>query len=526
MLGLSAKDKISCDFLCDVMEGAQKNNDVELEVTCFFLIAFNVLLMPSTDMYLSAPQMQAAMNLEKIRQINWRKEILYHLAKGVKARKSSKTETTDNIYGPVTVLLLFYLDHLKKTELQADVLVTPRICYYNSAMVSDLVNDTTDISGKDFQKLELGDATLYSLNYNECDKVKPPKTNKDIMQCRRRVNQEKDGGIKKTKGGKNTLNTSVRIPALVDFINCHLKDIPRYLHNDAIKTVKEKHSSMMKLYEQILDIESDTSSTISNLLDRYSYLDEFYSSHILSKEKWEEKDFEQKYVVDLYGIRISEYLFVQSMKPTGWLSNFIIDVVCAIWREEEEWRDKIILSQPAVRELLARSIGEFVKKELSDLDKKQIFVPVLSKDENGNGEHWSLLVVDIGKGKNYILDSLSSQCPRMEMTSVLSTLKVHFAATTLNNFSSFETEKPELSEQINGNDCGIHMLLYMEGFGRKKIDDFSPEDVQMYRKKLVKDLYDNLHNKPHDMEFMSPTSTWTDDNGFVRLQDTTRAGRS
>jgi hypothetical protein len=32
----------------------------------------------------------------------------------------------------------------------------------------------------------------------------------------------------------------------------------------------------------------------------------------------------------------------------------------------------------------------------------------------------------------------------------LSTLKVHFAATTLNNFSSFETEKPELSEQING----------------------------------------------------------------------------
>lgn len=180
MLGLSAKDKISCDFLCDVMEGAHKNNDVELEVTCFFLIAFNVLLMPSTDMYLSAPQMQAAMNLEKIRQINWRKEILYHLAKGVKARKISKTETTDNIYGPVTVLLvsifktiivifsptknyltinlclqLFYLDHLKKTELQADVLVTPRICYYNSAMVSDLVNDTTDISGKGFQKLEV-----------------------------------------------------------------------------------------------------------------------------------------------------------------------------------------------------------------------------------------------------------------------------------------------------------------------------------------------------------------------------------
>lgn len=50
----------------------------------------------------------------------------------------------------------------------------------------------------------------------------------------------------------------------------------------------------------------------------------------------------------LHGIDISEFHFVQSMKPGGWLSNFIVDVQCSIWSAKEEWKDKIILSQPAV----------------------------------------------------------------------------------------------------------------------------------------------------------------------------------
>jgi hypothetical protein len=57
---------------------------------------------------------------------------------------------------------------------------------------------------------------------------------------------------------------------------------------------------------------------------------------------------EKLYVVSLHDVNIFEYLFVQSMKPGGWLRNFIVEVQCCIWMKMEEWKDKIILSQPAV----------------------------------------------------------------------------------------------------------------------------------------------------------------------------------
>lgn len=81
---------------------------------------------------------------------------------------------------------------------------------------------------------------------------------------------------------------------------------------------------------------------------RYKDLDEFYSKHIMSKADWEQKHFGNKAAVDINGITISEHDFVKSMKLNGWISNFIVDVQCSIWREEEEWKDKIILSQSAV----------------------------------------------------------------------------------------------------------------------------------------------------------------------------------
>jgi LEA14-like dessication related protein len=68
----------------------------------------------------------------------------------------------------------------------------------------------------------------------------------------------------------------------------------------------------------------------------------------MSKADWEQKHFGNKAAVDINGITISEHDFVKSMKLNGWISNFIVDVQCSIWREEEEWKDKIILSQSAV----------------------------------------------------------------------------------------------------------------------------------------------------------------------------------
>lgn len=97
----------------------------------------------------------------------------------------------------------------------------------------------------------------------------------------------------------------------------------------------------------------------------------------------------------------------------------------------------------------------------------------------------------------------------------LSMLEVYFKATALFDFSSYsrETKAQESNEWVilhlylefvphsiifmcypSGNyyanvfcrnDCGVYMLLYMEGYGRKKIDDFSPVSVTHFIQETV-----------------------------------------
>ncbi|XP_015643646.1 uncharacterized protein [Oryza sativa Japonica Group] len=145
-------------------------------------------------------------------------------------------------------------------------------------------------------------------------------------------------------------------------------------------------------------------------------------------------------------------------------------------------------------------IRGYVEKELSNLaKKKQIFVPILVRALDGSGLHWYLLVVDIENGIRYILDSLPSRGTRSATETVLSALEKYFAKGGHIDFSSFSTKTPNLKSQTNGSDCGFYMLLYMERFGRMKIDDINENDVLMYRKKLVKDIYENPNNNPKDV---------------------------
>ncbi|BAH93305.1 Os06g0122600 [Oryza sativa Japonica Group] len=471
--------KIGVDYLRDVMEEAKETKDVELEVKCFFFIAFHTLLLPKKDGYLTLHQMQAGMNLARIQRINWRKVLLNHLKDGVKSwwksqakstkpgAKSTKPGGVASVYisGPVTVLLLYYLDFLKSKS-ESDVSQTPRICYYGESMVTDLVQETMQKDGKRFDNLKFRttEETCYSRSYNECEKVKVQKVS-GKQKKNKRTRLGKNKGEKGDKEEKGThVNPAVRrkevvkrygeraekdsgakndmvahIPALEDFVKSSLEHMPRYLHSDAIKTVKQNHSSIVEMYEKIMKTQSQMPSKMESLVDRYKDLDEFYSKHIMSKADWEQKHFGNKAAVDINGITIAEHDFVKSMKLNGWISNFIVDVQCSIWREEEEWKDKIILSQSAVNELLGLTqIRGYVEKELSNLaKKKQIFVPILVRALDGSGLHWYLLVVDIENGIR--------------------------------------------------SDCGFYMLLYMERFGRMKIDDIN------------EDIYENPNNNPKDV---------------------------
>lgn len=72
---------------------------------------------------------------------------------------------------------------------------------------------------------------------------------------------KRDGGkVEKNGGGKNDM--VLRIPALEDLVKSSLKDMPHYLHNDAIKTVKLNHWSTVEMYDKILDTQSQMSSLL------------------------------------------------------------------------------------------------------------------------------------------------------------------------------------------------------------------------------------------------------------------------
>ncbi|KAF2924916.1 hypothetical protein DAI22_06g014300 [Oryza sativa Japonica Group] len=278
------------------MEEAKETKDVELEVKCFFFIAFHTLLLPKKDGYLTLHQMQAGMNLARIQRINWRKVLLNHLKDGVKSwwksqakstkpgAKSTKPGGVASVYisGPVTVLLLYYLDFLKSKS-ESDVSQTPRICYYGESMVTDLVQETMQKDGKRFDNLKFRttEETCYSRSYNECEKVKVQKVSgKQKKNKRTRLGKNKgEKGDKEEKGthvnparaekdsgAKNDM--VAHIPALEDFVKSSLEHMPRYLHSDAIKTVKQNHSSIVEMYEKIMKTQSQMPSKMESLVDR------------------------------------------------------------------------------------------------------------------------------------------------------------------------------------------------------------------------------------------------------------------
>jgi hypothetical protein len=70
----------------------------------------------------------------------------------------------------------------------------------------------------------------------------------------------------KDSGAKNDM--VAHIPALEDFVKSSLEHMPRYLHSDAIKIVKQNHSSIVEMYEKIMKTQSQMPSKMESLVDR------------------------------------------------------------------------------------------------------------------------------------------------------------------------------------------------------------------------------------------------------------------
>lgn len=99
LFDLGPKDHITNNHILSATEYAKKFDDVHLEVTCFFLLLFNGLLMPSTAQYISVRSIGYAADLEWIGKVNWCKLALDNIALSFVCR---------SVYNPATLLVSFF----------------------------------------------------------------------------------------------------------------------------------------------------------------------------------------------------------------------------------------------------------------------------------------------------------------------------------------------------------------------------------------------------------------------------------
>ncbi|RCV40664.1 hypothetical protein SETIT_9G073500v2 [Setaria italica] len=189
---------------------------------------------------------------------------------------------------------------------------------------------------------------------------------------------------------------------------------------------------------------------------------------------------------------VTKTTFRESLKPDGWMSSFVMDAQCEIWRSQ--WPDKIILTNYASKELLDQNGTKSLDKELNEENvnnAKQIFVPV-----NAERVHWILVVMDFDKHKVQILDSFASETYLVPAYKVASQLELYLM-TKFNLHTGYPKERDlKLEKQKNINDCGFHVLLYIQRYGRSDMYKIDTEQILCYRKQLAYELKHESNDHP------------------------------
>uniref|UniRef100_K3Z309 Ubiquitin-like protease family profile domain-containing protein n=1 Tax=Setaria italica TaxID=4555 RepID=K3Z309_SETIT len=122
---------------------------------------------------------------------------------------------------------------------------------------------------------------------------------------------------------------------------------------------------------------------------------------------------------------------------------------------------------------------------------KQIFVPV-----NAERVHWILVVMDFDKHKVQILDSFASETYLVPAYKVASQLELYLM-TKFNLHTGYPKERDlKLEKQKNINDCGFHVLLYIQRYGRSDMYKIDTEQILCYRKQLAYELKRESNDHP------------------------------
>ncbi|GLT79394.1 hypothetical protein SLA2020_508850 [Shorea laevis] len=189
---------------------------------------------------------------------------------------------------------------------------------------------------------------------------------------------------------------------------------------------------------------------------------------------------------------------LQCLKPGAWLNDEVINVYLELLKEREQREPKKFLKCHFFNTFFYKKlVGEngynykAVKRWTSErklgyflIDCDKIFVPIHKE------VHWCLAVINKKDQKLQYLDSLKGKD-----TKVLNALERYFVEEVKDkcgkdiDISSWEHEYVEdLPEQLNGFDCGVFMLKYMDFYSRGCGLCFNQEHMPYFRLRTAKEI--------------------------------------
>ncbi|XP_021320615.1 uncharacterized protein LOC110437004 isoform X2 [Sorghum bicolor] len=256
--------------------------DTKMKVRCFLMmIVLNKFLIPSSGSHLNDRQAQIAWDLDSVVKIDWCKLVFEDLKDCIKNRY----DDNNNCSGCSIVLLIVVFEAL-----------VPSKC------------PTTEPSviGYDDEKLKLL-----------------------LEQIRDKVGVKKESGIdvsnkaQPTEQNRSFLEFEEEIHAIMKEMADHLDDVKCMVPD-------EKRES--------IQCSLGTFNTLTKRLWALDLWDPFYKANVLNVDN----DSNGSYTMVRIGEHtITKAIFRESLKPDGWLSSFVIDAQCEIWRSQ--WPDKKII---------------------------------------------------------------------------------------------------------------------------------------------------------------------------------------
>lgn len=166
-----------------------------------------------------------------------------------------------------------------------------------------------------------------------------------------------------------------------------------------------------------------------------------------------------------------------------------------------EHADKVVYISPQVSQFIKMGGVEDLQNmfESWDLAKKElIFLPIndCSAHDSPGGTHWSLLVYRSSFCVFEHYDSHTGSINRYHAESVAKTL-TPFLIGSGSSPSEIEVIEMECTQQLNGYDCGLHVICNTEALCRKQFtgnprhisDIASPQSIQRARNDLKTIIY-------------------------------------